>query len=135
MNIGDLSKSSGVTAKMIRYYEGLGIIPRAGRSPSGYRVYGEKDVHLLKFVKNAREMGFSMKEIKDLLSLWKNKKRSSRDVKKLTLKHIDELERKISVLQVMVDTLSSLTDSCQGDERPDCPILGSLENQFWHNPG
>lgn len=126
MNIGEVSKASGVTSKMIRHYEELGIIPKASRSLSGYRTYGDKDVHILKFVKRARGLGFGMKEIKQLVGLWRNKSRSSADVKKLTTKHIDELEAKIFELETMVKTLKNLSHHCHGDGRPDCPILDEL---------
>jgi MerR family gold-responsive transcriptional activator of gol and ges genes len=128
MNIGELARKSEVNAKMIRRYEELGIIPKAGRSFSGYRIYSEKDVHNLRFVKRARELGFSMKEIKELLGLWRNKKRSSSDVKRLTSKHIHELEHKVAELQGMLATLKKLSSCCHGDERPDCPILEELDS-------
>lgn len=126
MNIGEVSKASGVTSKMIRHYEELGIIPKASRSLSGYRTYSEKDIHILKFVKRARTLGFGMKEIKQLVNLWRNKSRSSADVKRLTMKHINELETKIFELKTMVDSLKALSHNCHGDGRPDCPILEDL---------
>lgn len=127
MNIGEAAKASGVSAKMIRHYEEQGIIPKASRSLSGYRTYSDKDVHVLRFVKRARGLGFGMKEIKTLLGLWKNKSRPSSDVKRMTLKHIQELEQKISELESMVKTLKGLAHNCHGDHRPDCPILEDLE--------
>ncbi len=126
MNIGEVSKASGVTSKMIRHYEELGIIPKASRSFSGYRTYSDKDVHILRFVKRARTLGFGMNEIKQLVSLWRNKTRSSADVKRLTMKHIEELETKIHELTTMVKSLKSLSHNCHGDSRPDCPILEDL---------
>lgn len=126
MNIGDVSKLSGINAKMIRRYEEEGIIPKAGRNQSGYRTYIEKDVHNLKFVKRARELGFSMKDIKELLGLWKNKSRSSRQVKTLAEKHIDELQQKKKEIEEMLSALGHLVKCCHGDHRPDCPILDQL---------
>lgn len=128
MNIGEASKISGVNAKLIRHYESIGIIPKASRSESGYRTYSETDVHILSFVKRSRTLGFSMKEIKKLVSLWRNKSRSSSDVKNLALNHIQEMEQKISELQEMVKTLKHLAKNCHGDSRPDCPILIELES-------
>jgi len=126
MNIGEASKLSGVSAKLIRHYESIGIIPKAGRSESGYRTYSENDVHLLAFVKRSRKMGFSMKEIKKLVGLWRNKTRASAEVKALAIKHIDEMETKITELQGMVKSLKHLARCCSGDQRPDCPILDDL---------
>ena len=128
MNIGEVAKASGVNAKLIRHYESTGIIPKASRSSSGYRVYSESDVQTLAFVKRARGLGFSMKEIKKLLSLWRNRTRASADVKQLALRHVEEMEIKIRELQAMVNTLTHLARHCQGDDRPDCPILENLAN-------
>lgn len=128
MNIGELAKKSGVNSKMIRRYEDLGILPKAKRSMAGYRQYGENDVHNAKFVKRARELGFSMKDIKLLLSLWRNRSRSSAQVKKIATKHIDELEIKLNEIESMLSTLKNLAKHCHGDHRPDCPILDELEN-------
>ncbi|WP_408095551.1 Cu(I)-responsive transcriptional regulator [Peredibacter sp. HCB2-198] len=127
MNIGELASMSDVNAKMIRRYEENGIIPKAGRSLSGYRQYSEKDVHVLKFVKRARELGFSMKDIKQLLSLWRNKSRPSSQVKSLALKHKKELEMKLKEIQEMLHTINNLVEHCHGDDRPDCPILDGLD--------
>lgn len=126
MNIGEVSKLSNVNSKMIRRYEEMGIIPKAGRSLAGYRTYSEKDVHILKFVKRARELGFSMKDIKQLVGLWRNKSRPSSQVKSIATKHVNELEQKLSEIQSMLRTLKNLTDNCHGDNRPDCPILDEL---------
>ncbi|WII71777.1 Cu(I)-responsive transcriptional regulator [Bdellovibrio sp. 22V] len=126
MNIGQAAKISGVNAKLIRHYESIGIIPKASRSDAGYRTYSEADVHILSFVKRARSLGFSMKEIKKLVSLWRNKSRASSEVKSLALKHVEEMEKKIFELQEMVKTLKNLSRNCHGDHRPDCPILDSL---------
>ena len=127
MNIGQAAKISGVNAKLIRHYESIGIIPKASRSDAGYRTYSEADVHILSFVKSARNLGFSMKEIKKLVSLWRNKSRASSDVKELASRHVQEMEEKILNLQEMVKTLKHLAKNCHGDHRPDCPILGGIE--------
>lgn len=126
MNIGQAAKISGVNAKLIRHYEEIGIIPKASRSEAGYRTYAEADVHILSFVKRARNLGFSMKEIKKLVGLWRNKSRASSEVKSLALKHVEEMEMKISELQEMAKTLKHLAKNCHGDGRPDCPILNNL---------
>lgn len=127
MNIGEAAKISGVNAKLIRHYESIGIIPKASRSEAGYRTYSEAEVHVMSFVRRARTLGFSMKEIKKLVSLWRNKSRASQDVKDLALGHIQAMEEKISELQEMVKTLKHLAKNCRGDHRPDCPILSDLE--------
>lgn len=127
MNIGQASKLSGVSAKMIRYYEQTGLIPRAARSASGYRDYSDTGVHMLRFIRRARDLGFSIAEIGDLLGLWRDETRQSLQVKQLAQDHVEELERKIAALQDMVRTLNVLIKSCRGDERPHCPILQSLE--------
>lgn len=129
MNIGEAAKASGVNAKLIRHYESIGIIPKASRSDAGYRMYSDADVNILSFVKRARSLGFSMKEIKKLVSLWRNKSRSSSDVKNLALTHVKDMEQKISELEVMVRTLKHLAKSCHGDSRPDCPIIDSLAKE------
>lgn len=127
MIIGEVSKKSGVSAKLIRHYESIGLIPKASRSFSGYRTYSENDVHVLKFIKRSRNLGFSMDEIKKLVSLWKNKKRQSQEVKKLAERHINTLELKIAELNSIVTTLKHLSHCCKGNDRPDCPILEDLE--------
>jgi Cu(I)-responsive transcriptional regulator len=128
MNIGELAAASGVNAKLIRHYESIGVIPRAPRTHAGYRFYAENDVHILRFVKRARSLGFSMAEIKKLVGLWRNKSRASAEVKSLAVKHLADLEEKIQSLQEMAETLRSLARSCRGDKRPDCPILEGLED-------
>lgn len=129
MNIGKAAKSSGINAKLIRHYESIGIIPKAGRTEAGYRVYSESDVHILSFVRRARGLGFSMKEIKKLVSLWRNRARASSEVKALAQSHIKELEGKILELEAMRDTLRHLARNCHGDNRPECPILENLAKQ------
>jgi MerR family transcriptional regulator, copper efflux regulator len=129
VNIGELAKSSGVNAKLIRHYESIGLIPKAARTDSGYRVYTDNDVHILKFVRRGRRLGFSMPEIKKLIGLWRNKSRQSKDVKALALTHLKELETKILELQEMAKTLRHLSRNCHGDNRPDCPIIKDLEEK------
>ncbi|PJZ58995.1 Cu(I)-responsive transcriptional regulator [Leptospira barantonii] len=129
MNIGNASKESGVSAKQIRHYESIGLIPKARRMDSGYRTYSTDDVHILKFVKRSREMGFGLSEIKKLVGLWKNKTRASADVKLLALSHLKTLENKIAELQDMAATLKHLAKHCHGDDRPSCPILKTLSNE------
>lgn len=128
MNIGEASKASGVSAKMIRYYEQIGLVPRAGRTSSGYRVYSDADVHRLHFIRRARDLGFSVAEIGELLDLWGDSSRQSGDVKRLAQAHIAELQQKIASLQQMSETLQTLIDCCAGDDRPDCPILAGLSS-------
>jgi len=127
MNIGQASRASGVSAKMIRYYEQIGLIPPASRSGAGYRAYAQDDVHRLRFVRRARDLGFSVAEIGDLLGLWNDRSRKSADVKRLAKAHIAELEGRIRNLRQMADTLQTLIACCAGDDRPDCPILANLE--------
>jgi MerR family copper efflux transcriptional regulator len=129
MNIGKAAENSGVNAKMIRHYESIGLIPKASRSDAGYRIYSDSDVNILKFVKRSRSLGFSMKEIKKLVGLWRNKSRSSKDVKALALAQVNVLEEKILELQQMAATLRSLAITCRGDHRPDCPILENLSSE------
>ena len=125
-NIGEAAEASGVSAKMIRHYEGIGLIPAAGRTFAGYRLYGDADLHRLRFIRRARSLGFSIKHIESLLSLWSDPKRASRDVKRLAQSHAEELERKILEMQAMQRTLRDLAHRCHGDERPDCPVLDDL---------
>ncbi|OWY35710.1 Cu(I)-responsive transcriptional regulator [Herbaspirillum aquaticum] len=126
MNIGEAASASGVSAKMIRHYEETGLIPKVGRTDAGYRVYGERDVHLLRFIRQARQLGFSMTQVSDLIGLWLDQSRSSRKVKQLAQTHIGELEQRIRELQTMKGTLERLVQDCHGDNRPDCPILDAL---------
>ena len=129
MDIGQASKASGVSVKMIRHYETIGLLPKVARTFANYRLYRESEVHTLRFIRRARALGFSMEDIKDLLGLWQNKSRSSASVKKIAGKHVEELNRKIGELRAMVDTLEHLTKHCHGDHRPDCPILDDLSKQ------
>jgi MerR family copper efflux transcriptional regulator len=127
MNIGEAARLSGVTAKMIRHYEGIGLVAPGARTDAGYRLYSEKDVHELRFIKRARTMGFSLEQIQNLLSLWRDRSRASKDVKQMASAHVEELNERIRELTEMRDTLVSLADACRGDHRPDCPILQGLE--------
>jgi len=126
MNIGQASQASGISAKMIRYYETIGLIGPAQRSASGYRVYTDADLHTLRFVRRARGLGFSVEQMQELLALWHDRSRASADVKRVALTHVRELERKAAELQQMADTLKHLARHCHGDRRPDCPIIDEL---------
>jgi Cu(I)-responsive transcriptional regulator len=126
MNIGEAAARSGVSAKMVRHYESLGLLPAVPRTDAGYRQYGERDVHTLRFIRRARDLGFSMAEIAQLLKLWQNRRRASGDVKRIALTHIEDLDRRMAELAAMKRTLQQLADCCHGDERPDCPILEEL---------
>ncbi|MFB9242632.1 Cu(I)-responsive transcriptional regulator [Massilia antarctica] len=126
MNIGETAKASGVSAKMIRHYESIGLIGEAQRTDAGYRVYGPQDVQVLQFIHRSRELGFSLEQIKTLLALWQDKHRASKDVRAMARQHIAELDKKISDMQSMKRTLEKLSGACHGDDRPDCPILDDL---------
>ena len=126
LNIGEAASRSGVSAKMIRHYESQGLIKNARRTDAGYRLYDAADVHTLQFVRRARGLGFSMKEVAHLLGLWQNRRRSSGDVRRVAQRHISDLEQKIDELQSMKRTLEGLVQRCHGDQRPDCPILEDL---------
>lgn len=126
MNIGKASAESGISAKMIRYYESIGLIPAASRSDGGYREYSDNDVHTLRFIRRARDLGFTVEQMIELLALWRDRKRASADVKRIALKHVEELERKARELREMSSTLKHLADHCKGNERPDCPIINEL---------
>ena len=123
MNIGQASKASGVSSKMIRYYERIGLIEPAHRTDSSYRTYTDNDIHTLRFVRRARDLGFSVEQMKTLLALWRDRSRASADVKAIALEHIAELERKAAAIAEMTRTLKHLADNCHGDDRPDCPII------------
>lgn len=126
MNIGSASRASGVSVKMVRHYEAIGILPKAARTEGNYRLYGPNDVHTLRFIKRARDLGFPMDDIRALLGLWQDKSRRSATVKKVVTAHVDTLKRKIAELEGMVKTLEHLAHHCQGDHRPGCPILDDL---------
>jgi MerR family copper efflux transcriptional regulator len=126
MNIGDIAKATGISAKMIRYYEETGLIRPATRAMSGYRVYSDNDLQTLRFVRRARDLGFTVKQIDDLLTLWRDRTRASASVKEIALGHVAALEKKMQELKEMSDTLLHLASHCQGDNRPDCPILTTL---------
>jgi Cu(I)-responsive transcriptional regulator len=125
-NIGEAAQASGISAKMIRHYESIGLLPAARRTASGYRVYGEQEVRMLQFIHRGRELGFPLEKIADLLALWRDQGRASADVRTLAQQHIAELNRKIEELQAMKRTLETLARSCHGDQRSDCPILDDL---------
>lgn len=129
MNIGEAAKASGVTAKMIRYYESIGLIGPADRTASGYRTYDQRDVHLLRFVKRARSLGFPIERVGHLVALWKDQSRASAEVKRIALAQIGELEQRIAELETMKRTLAHLAHHCHGDQRPECPILDDLADQ------
>ena len=126
VSIGQAAELSGISAKMVRHYESLGLLPRVGRTDSGYRQYVEADVHTLRFIKRARDLGFSMAEIAELVALWQNRRRASANVKRIAQKHLDELSQRIEAMQAMQRSLQQLLHHCQGNERPDCPILDDL---------
>ena len=129
MNIGEAARASGVSAKMIRHYESVGLFPEASRTESGYRQYRDKEVHMLRFIRRSRDLGFSIEQIRELLGLWQNRRRPSRQVKALAQAHIEELEQKLQELQAMKETLQHLAHCCHGDDRPDCPILEQLADE------
>lgn len=126
MNIGQAAQASGVSAKMIRHYEEIGLIPKASRTGSGYRLYSGNELHLLTFIRQARNLGFSIEQIRELLNLWQNKRRNSRKVKELALNHLRELDERIRELQAIRAAISHLAMHCHGDDRPECPILDGL---------
>lgn len=129
MNIGKAAQRSGLTAKMIRYYESIGLLSPAGRSDNGYRHYSEDDLHRLAFIRRSRDLGFSLEEVGRLLALWQDRHRASAEVKALASSHVEALNRKIEELSSLRDTLQVLVDHCHGDDRPDCPILADLESR------
>ncbi len=126
MNIGGAAKASGVSAKMIRHYESVGLFPQALRTVAGYRQYTDKEVSTLRFIRQSRDLGFSIEQIRELLGLWQNRKRPSRQVRALAQAHIEELDAKLKELQAMKATLEHLVHCCHGDDRPDCPIIDTL---------
>ena len=126
LNIGQAATASGVSAKMIRHYEESGLVPKVGRTVAGYRIYRDTDVHRLRFIRRARDLGFSMREIQELLDLWMNRRRASSDVKRLVTKQVTALDGRIAEMQAMRRTLLELARHCHGDGRPECPILDDL---------
>jgi MerR family copper efflux transcriptional regulator len=126
MNIGEAARHSGVSPKMIRHYEAVRLLPRPARSEAGYRQYDETSLHQLRFIRRARDLGFGLDEIAQLLALWGNRRRASADVKRIALRHVADLERRIAAMHAMQRTLHHLADCCRGDARPDCPILDDL---------
>ena len=123
MDIGRASKARGVSVKMIRHYEAIGVLPAVSRTFANYRIYGHNEIHMLRFIKRARTLGFSMEDIKELVGLWRNRSRSSAAVKRIAGKHTEELKRRIVELKGMVDVLEHLARNCHGDHRPECPII------------
>lgn len=128
-NIGEAAALSGVSAKMLRHYETLGLLPKVARTHSGYRQYGPNEVHTLRFIRRARDLGFGITEIRQLLDLWQNRRRASANVKRIALEHVEDLDRRIGEMLSMKRTLEALVHSCHGDERTDCPILDDLADR------
>ncbi len=126
VRIGEAARLSGVSAKLIRYYESRRLLSPAGRDASGYRVFDERNVHELRFIKRARSLGFPIKQIDELLALWRDKKRPSRKVRVLAVRHRDEVAARMEAHRAIIDVLGRLIDACKGDDRPDCPILDEL---------
>lgn len=129
MNIGEVSERSGISPKMVRHYEQLGLLPRIARSDAGYRRYGERELHTLRFIRRARDLGFSIAEISELLALWQDRRRASAQVKRIALAHVADLDRRMAALAQMKGTLQRLAGCCHGDERPECPILDELADE------
>lgn len=129
MNIGEAARASGVSAKMLRYYESIDLVPQAGRTEAGYRTYGDREVDTLRFIRRARDFGMPMDRVKLLVGLWQDKTRPSREVKRIALRQVAELEAKITELTAMKDALADLAYACKGDSRPDCPILRDMEGR------
>lgn len=127
VNIGEVATRAGVSAKRVRHYESIGLIPKAARSEGNYRAYSERDVHTLRFIQHARALGFAIEAIRELLGLWRDRHRPSREVKRLVERHVAELRERIAELEAMLGALVHLAQHCRGDERPDCPILDGLE--------
>jgi Cu(I)-responsive transcriptional regulator len=134
MQIGEAAEASGVSSKMIRHYEAIGLVPRPTRRSSNYRDYTKTDVHRFAFIRRARDLGFSIEQIRSLLRLWADKRRSSRQVKALALEHIAALHAKASALEEMAATLQQLADACDGNDRPSCPIIRSLASAALRTP-
>ena len=126
LNIGEAARAAGVSAKMIRHYESIGLFAQAARTEAGYRTYDEREIHTLRFIRHSRDLGFSLEQIRALLGLWQDRTRPSRDVQALAQQHLAELDAKLAELQAMKTTLQQLVQGCHGDDRPDCPILDTL---------
>ena len=135
MNIGEAAKASGVSAKMIRHYESVGLFPEAARTDSGYRQYAGQEISTLRFIRHSRDLGFSIEQIRELLGLWQNRRRPSRQVKALAQAHLRELDAKLLELHAMRGALEHLVSCCAGDERPDCPIIEGLADNQSMLPG
>jgi MerR family copper efflux transcriptional regulator len=135
MNIGQAAKASGVSAKMLRYYESVGLLPAAGRTEAGYRVYSERDVGTLRFVRRARDLGLPLDRIKQLIGLWQDEDRASADVKRIATEHAAELRAKVVELTRMCEALERMADACHGDDRPECPILDEIAEGEHCAPG
>ena len=129
MNIGQAASRAGVSAKMVRHYESLGLLPKIARTDAGYRQYEDRDVHTLRFIRRGRDLGFSMAKIANLLKLWQNRRRASADVKRIALSQVADLDRRMAEMAAMKKTLENLADCCRGDDRPDCPILDELGSE------
>jgi len=134
VSIGQAAELSGISAKMVRHYESLGLLPRVARTDSGYRQYSEADVHTLRFIKRSRDLGFSMAEIAELVALWQNRRRASASVKRIAQQHVVDLAQRIEAMQAMQRTLNQLLHHCHGDERPECPILDDLAHHASAKP-
>jgi Cu(I)-responsive transcriptional regulator len=132
--ISQAAQRSGVSAKMLRHYESLGLLPAVARTEAGYRLYGDKEVHILRFIRRARDLGFSIAEITELLALWQNRRRQSAQVRRIAQAHIEDLDRRLAEMQAMRRSLAQLLHCCHGDERPDCPILDDLAQGGPHEP-
>ncbi len=126
MSIGEAARRAGVSARMLRHYESLGLLPHVARTDNGYRQYSAADVHVLRFIRRSRDLGFSMEEITTLLGLWQDQERTSASVKQIAQAHIKTLEQRIAAMQAMQRSLQTLVQCCHGDDRPDCPILDDL---------
>ena len=126
VNIGEAARLSGISTRMVRHYESLGLLGEVHRTDSGYRQYSAAEVHTLRFIKRSRDMGFSMEQVAELVGLWHNRRRTSATVKRIAQSHLDELEQRIAAMQGMQRTLAHLVHCCHGDQRPDCQILDDL---------
>ena len=129
MNIGEVAKLSGISAKTIRYYESVGLLPKPLRAANGYRYYRENDLQTLRFIHRSRNLGFTIKDIRDLLGLWQDTGRASADVREVAKRHVSEIERRLEEMESVRQTLMQLIHKCHGDDRPDCPILQDLAGE------